>query len=334
MLIIFLVAIALFVANFFYERRTIWLGVTFWCMMLCGLIYLWPHIQYPSLGFYLVFFPIILLMIIGPIGFGLLCFYKSFQLLTREGRRWSNFLSLGLGLVALSHSFLYTYVSAYVYIEQNLWLLIPYVVLTLLEFYLLMQLVLFTTASFLNFIPFRKRKLDYIIVLGAGLNGDKVTPLLASRINKGILLYRKNAQSKLILSGGQGPDELVSEAEAMRNYALAQGVPEGDILLENQSRNTRENLRFSYQLMAKSDGKVAIVTNYYHVFRALILAKQEGLSCVGYGAKTKFYFSLNAFVREFVGYLVQTMKWQIICFGLFCASYYGFLAFLSYLQNI
>lgn len=330
MLIIFLVAVAFFLIIFFYERRTVWLGGAFWLMMFCGVIYLWPYIQYPNPWFHIILFPIILLLIIGPIGFGLLCLYKSFQLLRREGRRWSNFLSLGLGIVALSIVFLRVYVDIFVHIVQNIWLLIPYMFVTLLAFYLLMQLIFFTTASFLNFIPFRKRKLDYIIVLGAGLNGDEVTPLLASRLEKGIALYLKNPQSKLIVSGGQGADEWISEAEAMKNYAVARGIPEEDIMIENQSKNTRENLQFSYKLMPTS-GKVAIVTNYYHVFRALILAKQEKLACVGYGAKTKFYFSLNAFVREFVGYLSQTLKWQVICFGLLCITYYVFLVILSYL---
>lgn len=179
----------------------------------------------------------------------------------------------------------------------------------------------YTVASLLNLVnPFAK-PLDYIIVLGAGLNGEEVTPLLASRIDKGIAIYQKNQGSKLIMSGGQGADEVISEAQAMTNYALKQGVPLYDILLENQSTNTKENIRFSVAMMEEDKKQFAIVTNHYHLFRALLFARQEGVKCIGYGAKTKFYFSLNAFIREFIGYLTMSWKWHLALLGLLTVAY-------------
>ncbi len=74
------------------------------------------------------------------------------------------------------------------------------------------------------------------------------------------------------MSGGQGPDELMAEGQAMANYAFEQGTPVEDIVIENQSTNTEENLKFSYALM-KPGSRFALVTNYYHVFRALLLAR-------------------------------------------------------------
>ncbi|WP_373762740.1 YdcF family protein, partial [Jeotgalibaca porci] len=85
----------------------------------------------------------------------------------------------------------------------------------------------------------RKKKYGYIIVLGSGLlNGKEVTPLLASRVDKSIEAYFENEGSTLVLSGGQGPDEDISESQAMKNYALSKGVPEQAILMEDKSVNT------------------------------------------------------------------------------------------------
>ncbi len=323
MIYFFLSSILLFLAVYLFERRTIWLGILFWVMVLSTYIYFWSYIQYPGPLFYIAVIPVILGIAIGPTIFGIFCLYKSFQLLHREGRRWTNFLSLGLGIIGISLFFSYRFLNIYTDIENNYWLFIPYLIFTFLVLYLLAQLVFFTTAAILNNLPIRTKNLDYVVVLGAGLiNGEKVTPLLASRINKGIKVYRKNPKSKLIMSGGQGRDELISEAEAMQDYAISQGVPKEDILLEMQSRNTQENLRFSKAQVAK-EAKLAIVTNYYHLFRTLTLARKEGIACIGYGAKTKFYFSLNAFVREFVGYLVQTKLWQTLVFLALVVTYFA-----------
>lgn len=84
------------------------------------------------------------------------------------------------------------------------------------------------------------------------------------------------------------------------------------IMIESKSRSTEENLLFSSRLMEKARPKVIVVTTSYHVFRALLLAKQQGLKCVGFGAKTKWYFTLNALIREFAGYLRLTWKRHIL----------------------
>ena len=177
-------------------------------------------------------------------------------------------------------------------------------------FYFAVLVGIFFVTNILNFIHFVRPRYSYIVVLGAGLNGTEVTPLLASRIDKAIKLWRRRPQElTLIMSGGQGPDEVISEGEAMKAYALRQGVPQSAILVDNQSRNTHENLQFSYKIMEKGREDFVIVTNYYHLLRALILARRLGLKCQGYGAKTKLYFSINAFLREFIGYL--TLAWRL-----------------------
>ena len=196
-------------------------------------------------------------------------------------------------------------------------------------------MVMYTLTSWLNLININTKKLNYVVVLGAGLLGKKVTLLLASRINRGIEIYHKNPDSKLIMSGGQGPDEEIPESHAMAAYAEEHGVPKSDIIIEDRSKTTNQNLKFSHQLM-KPDSTFCIVTNSYHVYRALVLAKRQGLQCIGYGAKTKWYFTLNAFIREFIAYLVITKKMQCSIIGPFAvinitiaALYYASTQFFS-----
>lgn len=92
----------------------------------------------------------------------------------------------------------------------------------------------------------RRRQYDYIIIHGAGLDGPRPTPLLAGRIDKALELWNKQHQNgKFVVSGGQGADEVVSEAQAMRDYLLDKGVPGDAILMEDKSTTTWENLRYS-----------------------------------------------------------------------------------------
>lgn len=111
------------------------------------------------------------------------------------------------------------------------------------------------------------------------------------------------------MSGGQGNGEDISEAEAMKQYAVSHGIPEERIMIENKSRDTSENLLNSSDLMNGTDCHIAVVTNSFHVFRALLIADSLHLKCLGYGSKTKWYFTLNAMIREFVGYL--SLRWKV-----------------------
>lgn len=184
-----------------------------------------------------------------------------------------------------------------------------YAIISFTVLYFLSVLASYCLSAFLNtFHLFKKRKLDYIIVLGAGIKGEQVPPLLASRIDQGIEILKKNPKALLIMSGGQGKGEDIPEGEAMARYAINKGIDESKIIIENKSTNTKENLLFSSKLMTKESPRVGFVTTSYHVFRALILAKDLGIRCIGFGSVTKWYFTLNALIREFIGYLSMTWK--------------------------
>ncbi|MDR3072258.1 MAG: YdcF family protein [Clostridiales Family XIII bacterium] len=145
---------------------------------------------------------------------------------------------------------------------------------------------------------------DFILVLGAGLvDGTTVTPLLAKRLDRAIRLYETNGKNAdFIVSGGKGADEKVSEAYAMRQYLLEQNIPEEKIIMEECSKNTLENLRFSKHIMEERNAnyQALIVTSNYHVLRTVILAKNIAMNAQGIGCKTAFYYLPAAFIREYI----------------------------------
>jgi uncharacterized SAM-binding protein YcdF (DUF218 family) len=165
---------------------------------------------------------------------------------------------------------------------------------------------------------------DYIIVHGAGLINGNVSPLLAKRVDKAIEFYnsRKEARTppKLLMSGGQGPDESRPEAEAMAEYARGKGISESDILLESQSTNTLENMRFAKQIMemdSKNKSFRAIYsTSNYHLLRTGIYARKAGMKISGIGSKTAFYYVPVALLREYIAYIVMHWKMNIAFFVL------------------
>jgi uncharacterized SAM-binding protein YcdF (DUF218 family) len=149
-----------------------------------------------------------------------------------------------------------------------------------------------------------------VIVLGSGLLGERVPPLLASRLDRAVVFWRRCPEALVVVSGGQGPDELRSEAAAMEDYLVAAGVPGTQLVLEDRAATTAENLRYSIALLNERGftGRVLAVTNNYHVFRTAVLARRLGLRLDVIGARTASYFVPSAFLREFVALLVQYRK--------------------------
>lgn len=324
---VFLVFFAGFVSIMVWEPRTLWSGASFFLMMLslgclllvtaavfwdrlsaCGGL-VWALLLLAGFaGLFVLAFPLLLLVMF---------FIEGIRVVRHEGLSPSNLLSLLFAVLWFGFLFLWPLVG--VWARDSLGTVL-YLIVSLSAVYMLFLMAMYALSAILNLVHLRKRRnLDYIVVLGAGLNGDKVTPLLAGRIRRGIGLLEKNPGAKLIFSGGQGPGEELPESDAMAAYAVNAGVDSGRILLERKSRSTEENLRFSRELMEPGPkGKpprVALVTTSYHVFRALVLARRQGMRCVGFGAGTKWYFTLNAVLREFAGYLKLTKKRHIRVIG-------------------
>lgn len=168
------------------------------------------------------------------------------------------------------------------------------------------------------------RAADYIVVHGAGLSGENLTPLLRSRVDKGIEVYRavraEGMTPTLILSGGQGPDEVISEAEAMARYALKHGVDEEHILREDRSTTTEENVRYALEMVKEQRGadrglascRMVFVTSDYHVLRTAALTRRLGAPGSVVGARTALYYVPAGFLREFVATLKQFARANVI----------------------
>ena len=178
---------------------------------------------------------------------------------------------------------------------------------------------------------------DFLIILGCGLRKDGTpSPLLRGRIDRALDFAKKQkAQTGkdliFVTSGGQGPDELVSESAAMKRYLMEQGIPEARIIEEDRSTNTLENMKFSKEKIwaINPDGKVAFATTNYHVFRSGLCARRVKMRAVGMGAKTKWYFWPNAAVREFVGLLTEHRGKQALIIGSIIV-FYVVLTLLAY----
>ncbi|HEL0567418.1 TPA: YdcF family protein [Streptococcus equi subsp. zooepidemicus] len=329
------IGLILFILIMLKDRRTLWSGVFLFITTFLFAIYIIllaeeKHILESGNFILAIFFFILIALValIALLGFAIVggwLIYNGVKILKKEGKKLHNMLSLTLGVGIIANFILGR--AIFHMLEKESLLYYLYVYFNVLLFYFILITSAYLISSWINFINIGKKNLSYVVVLGCGLNKRKVTPLLAGRINKGIEVYKKNKGCKMIMSGGKGEDEEISEAEAMKEYAIVERqIPESDIFIENQSRNTAENIRFSKTLM-KNGEKFAIVTNYYHLFRALLIAKEEKISCIGYGAKTKTYFSLNAFIRELIGYLYLKRKLHIVSVILITLVFIGQIIF-------
>lgn len=149
-----------------------------------------------------------------------------------------------------------------------------------------------------------KQNLDYIIVLGAQVRENGPSVVLKYRLDAAIEYLNENPDTICIVSGGQGPNEPFSEAKGMADYLTEHGIEEKRILLEDKSTNTVENIKYSKELMKQSYDSVGIVTNNFHVFRAVQIAKVQGLESVcGIAADSNVLYLPNNVLRECCGIL-------------------------------
>ncbi|WP_304684342.1 YdcF family protein [Ileibacterium valens] len=291
------------------------------CLLVCALLVLIQFseqiAQIPGAYIVIAILAVIAMLILGffPIMLILFLIVEGIKNIRHEGFRIPNLLSLGFGLFLIA----YFFISPMILVHSETISLL-YLIVSIAVGYFLMILSIYCLSAMLNTIhPFSKNNIDEIVVLGSGILKDKMTPLLKARVDEGIRLLNKQKDAKLILSGGQGPGEDIPESQAMAQYAIVQGVDPKLIVMEQESKNTHENLMYSRKLFRPESRRIAIVTTRYHVFRALILARRMNLNCKGYGSKTKWYFSVNAMLREFIGYLSLTWKTHLTVLAIFLA---------------
>lgn len=175
---------------------------------------------------------------------------------------------------------------------------------------------------------------DYLVILGCGIKKDgTLYPLLRGRVDRAIEFQKKQLEmtgkkAVFVPSGGKGGDEPIAEGDAMKRYLLEQGYTEEDIMVENQSKNTIQNMAFSKKLIEERnpEAKAAFSTTNYHVFRSGILARQNEFYADGMGSNTRWFFWPNAFVREMIGMITYCWK-SLMVILIVITAFFAFLAF-------
>ncbi|WP_434797630.1 YdcF family protein [Terrisporobacter vanillatitrophus] len=143
--------------------------------------------------------------------------------------------------------------------------------------------------------------MDTMIVLGAKVNKDGVSKTLKQRLDKAIEYYNQNKNINIIVSGGQGKDEVITEASAMKSYLVKNGVDEDHIILENKATTTLENIMFSKEIMKdlNLENKALIVTSDYHLFRGRFIASILGMDNEGLCSISSLSSKVYYMIREY-----------------------------------
>jgi len=189
---------------------------------------------------------------------------------------------------------------------ENSWgkILTALVSIGLIIFFLLEGLIIYTGTIEDD------RITDYVLVLGAGINKEQISKSLRFRLDKAIEYNKIHDNIPIIVSGGMGKDEDITEALAMKRYLVSNGVDENNIIMEEKSTNTYENFKFSKIIMEnkskeKDNISVTLITNRFHMFRAKYIGINTGLNIYCYSAKNEIITSLNFYVRESFAYIKE-----------------------------
>ena len=146
---------------------------------------------------------------------------------------------------------------------------------------------------------------EYLIILGAELYGETPSEALYQRLDTGIAYLRKYPDTIVIVSGGQGRGEDITEAEAMYRYLVANGIDENRIIKETGATSTMENFRFSKRLIEQRKGnftgEVTFVTNRFHIFRSRMLAKRNNIKARALAAGSSG-IKVSAYLREYLAF--------------------------------
>ncbi|HYE82112.1 MAG TPA: YdcF family protein [Clostridia bacterium] len=144
---------------------------------------------------------------------------------------------------------------------------------------------------------------DYIIILGGGLHEGEITPTLQERLQKGLEYMEKYPDTDVIVSGGKGFGESITEAEAMKRYLISKGIAAGRILEEDRATSTMENFVFSRELLQNIEGRnttrIVVATSDFHMLRAKFLARRVGFEPYGITSSTPASVRMNSHIREY-----------------------------------
>lgn len=267
-------------------------------------------------------------------------------LIKKEGYSLNNLLGIFMGVLALlglfGSQFIYRVTSMMItssdafFVKKMIDILIN---VTLSYFYTLIIATLYCNVRAAKHEP--KYDKDFVIILGAKIRADgTLTPLLKARADRAIEFGKKqyeitNKTICYVPSGGKGNDEIVAEGVAIEQYLIENGINKENIMVEDKSSSTIENMKFSNSKIVeiKKDAKISFATTNYHVFRSGVIANNCGIDCEGMGSKTKWYFYTNALIREFIANLIQEKRKHIALIGVMYLSTIA-LIFIGYYYNL
>lgn len=159
------------------------------------------------------------------------------------------------------------------------------------------------SAMMLRSIYNKPDKPNVVVVLGCQVRGDRPSKMLRRRLDAAVELLGQYPDVKCVVSGGQGSDEKITEAQCMKDYLVEKGISESRIIMEDKSKTTFENLKFTFEKLDELgiSRDITIVTDGYHQYRAGLIAKEQGAGEVTtYSADTEFRHVASHWVREWV----------------------------------
>jgi len=203
---------------------------------------------------------------------------------------WGYALAFVAALIVLHH-----------FVGPALWRFIVVLVCVGLAYFCVVEIPIIKNAR-----TDRDDERPYLVVLGAAVYGDQPSLTLVRRLEGALDYLERYPDSVAIVSGGMGPGETVTEAQAMYDWLVANGVDPDRVLKEDRATSTKENLEFSFDIIRQRGdepaGKVAIVSSAYHLYRAKLMARMQGVEAAGVAAPWGYFFvMLNYFIREAFG---------------------------------
>lgn len=238
--------------------------------------------------------------------------YKISEVLGAILMAYHIILKLLVGYISFSRVFFLVGVILFIYgfielrYKLNLWGHIPKILRKIITILFTLGLSVFLVIEsivVINGFKIDNDKPDYIMVLGAGLRGTKISSSLEERLKSTLEFNEEYPDVPIIVSGGQGKGEDISEAAAMKSYLINNGINEDLIIMEDKSTSTYENFLYTYELLKERIGanqpKITVITNSFHMYRAKYLGEKVGFQCYGYPAKTLKSSGIIFYVREF-----------------------------------
>lgn len=247
----------------------------------------------------------------------LLC-VSNIALIRHEGFRPKNVLGIVLSACYIGGTYAISLLDAYLDLNEAI-LLFLHLLLSYMECFLASTAIMGLLAAMQK----PKYDKDFIIIPGCAISKKGgLLPLLKGRTDRAIrYAWAQEIASgrpvKYVPSGGQGPDEVMSEGSAMELYLLSHGAEPDEVYPEKKSVSTCENFKFAKKIIyaVNPEANVAFATTNYHMLRSGILAYDLGMDAEGISSKTRWYFWPNGFVREFIAILAMRRKTHLAVVG-------------------